>query len=96
VTMATQSPNRWRLDRRIDLSVLLQIMTLASLIVGSWVNIQRQLDQLQRDVTLVVESQKGNAARLDAVSARTLAHEFRLQAVERRFGMSGQSEIPAF
>ena len=91
--MATQNLNRWRLDRRIDLSVLLQIMTLASLIVGSWVNIQRQLDQLQRDVTVVLESQKTNAARLDAVSAQALAHEYRLQAVEKRFG---QAEMPTF
>jgi hypothetical protein len=91
--MVVRNPSRWRLDRRIDLSVLLQIMTLASLIVGSWVNIQRQLDQLQRDVTVVLESQKANAARLDAVSAQALAHEYRLQAVERRLG---PSEMPTF
>jgi hypothetical protein len=81
--MTTPNTTRWRLDRRIDLSVLLQIMTLASLIVGSWINIQRQLDQLQRDVTLLVDGQKTNTARLDAVSAQTLAHEYRLQAVEK-------------
>lgn len=94
--MVKQDSRRWRLDRRIDLSVLLQIMTLASLIVGSWVNIQRQLDQLQRDVTLVVESQKSNATRLDAVSAQALAHEYRLQTVEKRFGAVGQSESSTF
>ena len=31
----------WRLDRRINLSVLVQLMVLASLIVGSWLNLQR-------------------------------------------------------
>jgi len=48
------SPNvpTWRLDRRISLSVLVQLMVLASLIVGSWLNLQRQLDLLQRDVTM--------------------------------------------
>jgi predicted nucleic acid-binding Zn-ribbon protein len=91
--MVVRNPSRWRLDRRIDLSVLLQIMTLASLIVGSWVNIQRQLDQLQRDVTVVLESQKANAIKLDAVSAQVLAHEYRLQAVEKRFG---QIKRPTF
>ena len=90
------STARWRLDRRIDLSVLLQVMTLASLIVGSWINLQRQLDLLQRDVTMLLESQKNNTAKLDATSAQTLAHEYRLQAVEKRFGAPGQSETPAF
>jgi hypothetical protein len=94
--MVTQSPNRWRLDRRIDLSVLLQIMTLASLIVGSWINIQRQLDQLQRDVTVVLESQKTNTAKLETVSAQALAHEYRLQAVEKRLSATGQSETSTF
>jgi flagellar biosynthesis chaperone FliJ len=81
--MAMQNSSRWRLDRRIDLSVLLQILTLASLIVGSWINIQRQLDQLQRDVTMLLDSQKSNTAKLDAVSAQALAHEYRLQALEK-------------
>ncbi len=86
--MVTNKSSRWRLDRRIDLSVLLQIMTLASLIVGSWVNIQRQLDQLQRDVTVMLDAQKTNAAKLDTVSAQVIAHEYRLQAAEKR--------LPAF
>ncbi len=91
--MVSPQQNRWRLDRRVDLSVLLQIMTLASLIVGSWVNIQRRLDELQRDVTMLLDAQKTNAARLDAVSTQSLAHEYRLQVLERRFA---QSADPTF
>jgi hypothetical protein len=89
--MVSPQQNRWRLDRRVDLSVLLQVLTLASLIVGSWINIQRQLDKLQRDVTMLLDAQKNNTAKLDAVSAQTLGHEYRLQAVERRFAQPDTS-----
>src|SRR3972149_4789728 len=46
------------LNRTVNLSVLVQLAFLASLIVGSWVNLQRQLDSLQRDVSSLLESQR--------------------------------------
>ena len=83
--MAT-NPNPWRLDRRISLSVLVQLMVLASLIVGSWVNLQRQLDLLQRDVTMLLESYKGTTQRLEVLSAKCIAHEYRIEALEKQLG----------
>jgi hypothetical protein len=80
--MARHAMPTWRLDRRINLSMLLQLATLASLIVGSWVNLQRQLDLLQRDVTMLLEAQGDSAQKLETLSAQTLAHEYRLRAVE--------------
>ena len=56
--MAKEDKANWRFDRRINLSVLLQVTVLASLILGSWVNLQRQLDLLQHDVTMLLQSQK--------------------------------------
>ncbi len=72
----------WRLDRRINLSVLIQLILLASLIVGSWVNLQRQLDLLQRDVTMLLESQRCVTQKLETLSAQSLSHEYRLLALE--------------
>jgi Tfp pilus assembly protein PilO len=83
--MAT-STNSWRLDRRINLSVLVQLMILASLIVGSWVNLQRQLDLLQRDVTMLLESYKGYTQKLETLSAKSISHEYRIEALERQLG----------
>lgn len=83
--MAT-NPNAWRLDRRINLSVLVQLMVLASLIVGSWVNLQRQLDLLQRDVTMLLESYKGSTQKLELLSARSISHEYRIEALEKQLG----------
>lgn len=74
----------WRLDRRVNLSVLLQLMVLASLILGSWVNLQRQLSLLQHDVASLLQTQKDFQRRLETLSERSLAGEYRLQAVERQ------------
>jgi len=73
----------WRLDRRISLSVLLQLMVLASMILASWVNLQRQLDLLQHDVTMLLQTQKEFQQRLETLSERSLSHEYRLQMGER-------------
>jgi Tfp pilus assembly protein PilO len=76
----------WRLDRRISLSVLVQLMVLASLIVGSWLNLQRQLDLLQRDVTMLLQSQESVTQRLEVLSTHSISHEYRVQALEKRLG----------
>ena len=73
----------WRLDRRINLSVLLQLMVLASMILASWVNLQRQLDLLQHDVSMLLQSQKEFQQKLELLSERGLSHEYRLQTIEK-------------
>ncbi len=82
--MAKENPASWRLDRRINLSMLLQVVVLASLILGSWTNLQRKLDLLQHQVTILLQGQKEFQKRLESVSERSLSCEYRLQALERR------------
>jgi len=82
--MVKETTTRWRLDRRINLSVLLQLMVLASLILGSWVNLQRQLDLLQHDVAALLKSQTQFQERFELLSERSLSCEYRLQAVEKQ------------
>lgn len=72
----------WEFDRRITLSGLVQLVFLASLIVGSWVNLQRQLDLLQRDVTYLCRCQKNVEQRLESLSAKSISYEYRLRALE--------------
>ena len=84
--MTRENTAHWRLDRRVNLSVLLQLMVLASMILGSWVNLQRQLDSLQHDVTTLLASQKEFQQKLERLSNQGLSCEYRLQAVERRLG----------
>lgn len=74
----------WHLDRKINLSVLIQLLTLASLIVGTWVNLQRQLDRVAYDVKQLLNNQERFTNRLDNLQEKTLSQEVRLQAVEAR------------
>ena len=81
--MTRVNPSSWRLDRRLNLSVLLQLLVLASMILASWVNLQRQLDLLQHDVAALLQSQKEFQQKLESLSERGLSHEYRLQTIEK-------------
>lgn len=79
----TRNNGKWQLSRTVNLSVLVQLGFLASLIVGSWVNLQRQLDSLQRDVTCLLENQKQSAAKVEQLQEKVISHEFRLKQLEK-------------
>jgi flagellar biosynthesis chaperone FliJ len=81
--MTRQNGKTWRLNKTVNLSVLVQLAFLASLIVGSWVNLQRQLDSLQRDVTSLLESQKRSSEKVENLQEKVISHEFRLKQLEK-------------
>ena len=76
--------NRWRWERRVSVSVLVQLLTLAGLIVGSWVNLQRQLDLVSQDVKQLLTTQEKFCDKLEHLQERTIAQEYRLQQVEQK------------
>jgi hypothetical protein len=82
--MTPRNTKSWRLNRQINLSVIVQLVLLASLIVGSWVNLQRQLDLLQRDVSMLLQSQNSFQQKLESVWTKSISHEYRLQAIEKQ------------
>jgi hypothetical protein len=82
--MTPRNTKGWRLNRQINLSVIVQLVLLASLIVGSWVNLQRQLDLLQRDVSMLLQSQNKLQQKLESLWTKTISHEYRLQAIEKQ------------
>jgi len=81
--MTRSNGKSWRLNRTVNLSVLVQLAFLGSLILGSWVNLQRQLDLLQRDVTSLLESQKRSADKVEVLQEKVISHEFRLKQLEK-------------
>jgi flagellar biosynthesis chaperone FliJ len=81
--MTRQNGKTWRLNKTVNLSVLVQLAFLASLIVGSWMNLQRQLDLLQRDVTSLLESQKQSAEKVETLQEKVVSYEFRLKELEK-------------
>ena len=90
--MTKDKTQNWHFNRQLNLSVLVQLILLASLIVGSWVNLQRQLDLLQHDVTMLLNCQKSFAQKLESISDKTIAYEYRLQALEKTVTKSGLPE----
>lgn len=76
--------NRWRLERRVSVSVFFQVITLAGLIVTSWVNLQRQLDIVSHDVKQLIATQEKFCDKLEGLQERTIAQEYRLRTVEQK------------
>jgi hypothetical protein len=84
--MAENNSRNWQFNRQINLSVLVQLVFLACLIIGSYVNLQRQLDLLQRDVTILLQCQNSFQQKLETLSAKSISYEYRLQALEKNRG----------
>ncbi|OHB61525.1 MAG: hypothetical protein A2167_02780 [Planctomycetes bacterium RBG_13_46_10] len=80
--MSENNSGKWQFNRQINVSTLLQLVLLAGLILGSWVNLQRQLDILQHDVTALLQCQKEYQQKLDLLSEKCISHEYRLRAIE--------------
>jgi len=74
----------FHVDRQVSLSFFVELVLLASLIVGSWVNLQRQLDGLQRDVKMLLENQGQFVNKIEGMQEKTIAMDYRIKAMENR------------
>ena len=81
--MGEQNQKGWTINRQINVSVLVQLVCLATLIVGSWMNLQRQLDLLQRDVSMLVQANEKFQDKLETNSNKTIAFEYRIKSLEK-------------
>ena len=81
--MTNEKVKTWHLNKQINLSVLFQLVLLASLIVGSWFNLQRQLDMLRHDVVSLLDCNKQFHQKLESLWAQSIANEYRLRALEK-------------
>jgi hypothetical protein len=84
--MTENSSKNWQFSRQINVSTLVQLVFLACLIIGSYVNLQRQLDLLQRDVTILLQCQNSFQQKLETLSAKSISYEYRLQTLEKNRG----------
>jgi hypothetical protein len=82
--MPENNSRSWQFSRQINLSVLIQSALLAGLIIGSYVNLQRQLDLLQHDVTMLLQCQRSFEQRLELLSEKSVSYEYRLRALENK------------
>ncbi len=89
--MTQTNSKSWQLNRQINISVIVQLILLASLIVGSWLNLQRQLDLLQRDVGILLQSQSNLEQKLESLWTKSISYEYRLRAIEKLAANSEES-----
>ena len=90
--MAEENSRSWRVNRQVSVSVFVQLIFLASLIVGSWVNLQGQLDLVQRDVSLILERQKTFQEKFESLQEKAIAYEYRLRVVEKAISQTDIGE----
>jgi uncharacterized membrane protein (DUF106 family) len=81
---AENKTKQWYFNKQIDLSILAQIIFLAALIVGTWVNLQEQLSLLQHDITRLLETQRQFQEKIEELSKTSICYEYRLRAIEKR------------
>jgi hypothetical protein len=81
--MTENNSKSWQFSRQINVSTLVQLVFLACLIIGSYVNLQRQLDLLQRDVTMLLQCQNSFQQKLETLSAKSISYEYRLRTLEK-------------
>ena len=90
--MTEVNSKSWQFNRQINVSVLIQLVFLASLIVGSWVNLQRQLDILQRDVNMLLQCQKNFEQKLESLWSKSISYEYRLRSLEKHISKTNIAE----
>ena len=91
--MAEANSKSWQFNRQINISMLVQLVLLASLIVGSWVNLQRQLDILQRDVNMLLQCQKNVEQKLESLWSKSISYEYRLRAMEKEISKANSDVV---
>jgi len=84
MTEIENETKHWYFNKQIDLSILIQLVFLAALIVGTWVNLQKQLSLLQHDMTRLIETQRQFQERIEELSRTSITYEYRLRAIEKR------------
>ena len=90
--MTEQNSKSWRINRQINISILIQLVFLAALIIGTWVNLQQQIVVLQHDVTMLLESNRQFQKKLDTLSANSISHDYRLRAIEKALAKADNSQ----
>lgn len=73
---------RWRMSRQVNVSMVIQLVLLASLIVGQWMDTQRRLDRVSYDMIQLSKQLDRFGERLDTIGEKTTTHDVRLSVLE--------------
>jgi hypothetical protein len=79
----SEAENRWRINKQVNFSVLVQLVFLASLIIGTWVNLQRQLCLLRADMDRLIKCQEKFSQRIESLNEQSIGFDYRLRSIEK-------------
>jgi len=75
--------HHWTFDRQINISTIVQLLFLAILIVGTWVNLQKQLTILQHDMTRLIQTQQQFQQKIEMLDRAGMSLDYRIAAIEK-------------
>jgi hypothetical protein len=77
------SDSGWQFKKEVNLSMVVQLCLIASLVVGSWLNLEHRIDSLQRDVETLLKGQERFAGKVEQLGTEGVRHQYRLEVIER-------------
>ncbi len=80
----------WQFKKEVNLSMVLQLCLMASLVIGSWLNLERRIDALQHDVEMLLKGQDRFSGRVEELSAASARTQYRLEAIEKTTRKDGR------
>ena len=83
MTQKNHNQQRWVFNKQINLSIIIQLLLLTALIVGTWVNLQKQMIVLQHDITRLIQTQQQFHKKIEQLDKANICLEYRLSAVEK-------------
>lgn len=81
--MSKNNSTKWQINKQINISIIIQLIFLASLIVGSWVNLQKQLSLLQYDVNYLCKKQTSAELTIHELDNKCIKFEYRIRSLEK-------------
>ena len=80
--MYNSNNEKWHINKQINISTIIQIILLASLILGSWLNIQYQLNTLENDISQILKGQKCFAEKVENLSSDVFANKYEIRIIK--------------
>ena len=75
--------HNWTFNKQINISTIVQLLFLAILIIGTWVNLQKQLSVLQHDMTRLIQTQQRFQQKIEILDKAGVSFDYRLAAIEK-------------
>lgn len=74
---------KWTLNRQLNITMLIQLALLGMLIIGSWVNLQKQLTLLRYDIDRLILAREKYCQKIEKINDDCIRFEYRLTMLEK-------------